>query len=257
MAETVVRHTDRGRLLSAVAASFVLAIMGCSGSLIEEPDWDQVIVLSPGVFVLSRGDSLFAGFGFWLADSDGGFFDCAPDCIERIEVFSPCWDSYVIDPGDFMSIHTCDRVSDYREMTCYRQVQYWDVEHVDSACSGFYSWEVELAGGRVLTARDHLTVAPYDFPDACFLPADGADLPGSRVEFSVNTDVPIGGLEISIHDETGASMLTGEWVASPQGSKFTATHLSPDSQYFWKARVWDRGKCKRCAWSRGSGGKCR
>jgi len=234
------------RVALCIAALCLIGLCGCTGSMIEDPDWDDMIIMSPGVFTLIRGDSTFIGFAFWLSESDGEFLDCAPSCVERIEIFSSCWDSYRVESVDLRTVYTCGKwpwqdVGVY----CSSNKQYWHIEPIDTCCQGIYTWEVELQSDSTLTAADCLYPFAHQFIDTCFYPPDSTVLAGTEVEFAVRPDVPIGGWEISLFDIHGESALVGEWVRVGYDSKntFPVIWLEPVAWYSWKVRVWDHNRC--------------
>lgn len=244
-----VHHTVGFLVLVFLAVQF-----GCSDSLLEEPKWDSMIVMSPGAFTLTKGDSTFIGFGFWLDRGDGQGLDCAPTCIQRIEVFSPCWKSYAITATDLQDTYVWQGIWEGRShIGSYRK--YWHVEPVSSPCEGYYRWEVEFrSGGRdiadsIMVAKDYLTHFVHEPHDSCFYPPDSLVLEGTEVTFSALPDVPIGGWQISLLDSSGDPVLASDWMWV--GTRFGAVELpvdwlEPSSWYSWKVRIWDRQRCN--AW---------
>jgi hypothetical protein len=227
----------------ALVAIGLLTLMGCSGSLVEEPEWNDLIVLAPGAFGLERNDSTFIGFGFWLCESDGDFLGCVPGCIERIEVYSPCWDRYRIEPNELAWTYSCSIWEEVPQVTYSKQQQYWHLERVDSLCDGFYTWEIEIKSDKVLVAEDFLSVSSHDFTEADFSPSDSVNLAGNSVRFSINPDLAIGAWELSLRDESGELKLAGDWVRIEAESTFVVDWLDDLTWYSWKIRVWDHGEC--------------
>lgn len=235
-------------LAACISCAVLLALLwGCGGDVLE-PEVCESIYFYPGVFTLTKSDSLYIGFRFrvyerWCWPHLG--FD--PGEMEFIRVVDPCCRRYYVEASHYKSVSAA-WPSDSTYWTGWDFYQY--LEPTDSVRCGNYPFTLKWRDGRVLTRTDCLSPGPLRISEYDLVPADSSVMEISEVAFDFETDTAIGAWEVAAFDAQGGHVYLGRystidlWRECREDSVITVdpTLLLPGRWYSWTVRAWDESR---------------